>query len=163
VPEVALAGISGTSYERFLTREGKTLVVQDWLKHGARWAAGDACSPDLVARFGLHDLVIANNFLFHLTPERAGACLRNLARLVAPSAYLIVSGVDLDLRSSVLGGLGFVPVTARCEEIHAAEDTHAAWPLRSWGLEPIDRRRQDWTARYTTIFRSPAGNYGTGQ
>jgi hypothetical protein len=47
-------------------------------------------------------------------------------------------------------------VTARCEEIHAGEDVHAAWPLRFWGLEPIDRRWQDWPARYATVFRSPA-------
>ena len=156
VPEVAVAGISGTSHERFLTREGKTLVIQDWVKEAVRWAVGDACSPDLAARFGLHDMVLANNFLYHMSPERADACLRNLARLVAPNGYLVVSGADLDLRSRILGELGFVPVSARCEEIHAAEDVRAAWPLRVWGLEPIDRSRQDWPARYVTVFRSPA-------
>lgn len=163
VPEVAMAGVSETSHETLLTRKGKTLVVQDWVKEGVRWAVGDACSPDLAARFGLHDVVLANNFLFHMSPERAGACLKNLARLVAPGGHLIVSGVDLDLRSSVLGELGFVPVTARCEEIHAAEDTHAAWPLLFWGLEPIDHTRPDWAARYATIFRSPADMGGTAQ
>jgi chemotaxis protein methyltransferase CheR len=156
VPEVAVAGISETSHERFFTREGKTLVVQDWVKEAVRWAVGDACSPDLAARFGLHDVVLANNFLFHLSPERSEACLRNLARLVAPSGYLVVSGVDLDLRGRILAELGFVPVTARWEEIHAAEDVHACWPLRFWGLEPIDRTRQDWPARYATVFRFPA-------
>jgi SAM-dependent methyltransferase len=156
VPEVAAAGISETSHERFFTREGKTLVVQDWVKEAVRWAVGDACSPDLAARFGLHDVVLANNFLFHMSPERSAACLRNLARLVAPDSYLVVSGVDLDLRGRILGELGFVPVTARWEEIHAAEDVHASWPLRFWGLEPIDRTRQNWPARYATIFRSPA-------
>lgn len=156
VPEVAVAGMSETSHERFLTREGKTLVVQDWIKEGVRWTVGDACSPDLAARFGHHDVILANNFLFQLSPERSEACLRNVARLVAPSGYLVVSGVDLDLRGRILGELGFVPVTARWEEIHAAEDVHASWPLRFWGLEPIDRARKDWPARYATIFRSPA-------
>ena len=153
---IEVAGISETSYEGLFTREGKTLVIQDWVKEAVTWAVGDACSSDLVARFGLHDVVIANNFLFQMPPERAVACLRNLARLVAPNGYLVVSGADLDVRSRILGELGFVPVTARCEEIHAAEDVHAVWPLRFWGLEPMDRMRRDWPARYTTVFRSPA-------
>ena len=156
VPEVAVAKISDTTHERFLTKEGKTLVVQDWVKENVRWAVGDALSPDLGARFGLQDMLLANNFLFHLSPERSEACLRNLARLVAPGGYLVVSGVDLDLRSRVLGELGFVAMTARWEEIYAAEDVHASWPLRFWGLEPIDRTRPDWPNCYATVFRSPA-------
>jgi len=152
---VEVAAISETSYERLMTKEGKTLVVQDWIKDAVTWAVGDACSPDLVSRFGLQDVVIANNFLFAMPPDRAESCLRNLSRLVAPNGYLVVSGVDLDLRSRILKELGFLPVTARCEEIHAAEDVHAAWPLRFWGLEPIDRAREDWRARYATVFRSP--------
>lgn len=160
---VEVAEVPATSHEQLFTRERKTLVVQDWLKETTTWAVGDACSSDLVAQFGRHDLVLANNFLCHMSPEDAEACLRNLVQLVAPHGYLVVSGVDLDLRSRVLEGLGFVPVTARCEEIHAAEDRHAAWPLRSWGLEPMDRTRQDWAARYATIFRSPAGTGGAAQ
>jgi 2-polyprenyl-3-methyl-5-hydroxy-6-metoxy-1,4-benzoquinol methylase len=156
VPEIALAGMSETSHERFLTKKGKTLVVQDWVKEGVTWAVADACSPELAARFGSHDVVLANNFLFHLSPQRSEACLRNVARLVAPNGYLVVSGVDLDLRARTLAELGFLPVMARLEEIYAAEDVHASWPLRFWGLEPIDRTRKDWLARYTTVFRLPA-------
>lgn len=159
---IEVAGMSETSYERLFAREGKTLVVQDWVKEAVTWAVGDACSSDLAARFGLHDVVLANNFLFAMSPERSESCLRNLTRLVAPDGYLVVSGVDLDLRSRILGELGFLPVTARCEEIHTAEDVHTAWPLRFWGLEPIDRTRQDWPARYTTVFQSPAKLRGRG-
>jgi chemotaxis methyl-accepting protein methylase len=151
---VEVAKVSENSHKGLFTRQGKTLVVQDWLKAGVTWSVGDAFSPDLPVRFGLHDVVFANNFLFQMSPERSESCLRNLTRLVAPNGYLVVSGVDLDLRSKVLGELGFVPVTARWEEIYAAEDVHAAWPLRFWGLEPIDRTRQDCPARYTTVFRS---------
>jgi hypothetical protein len=160
---VEAAGISETSYERLFTTEGKALVVQGWVKEAVRWEVGDACSPDLATRFGLHNVVLANNFLFHLSRDRSEACLRNLARLVAPNGYLVVSGVDLDLRSRVLAGLGFVPVTARCEDIHAAEDVHASWPLHFWGLEPIDRTRPDWAAHYATVFRAPANTGGAAQ
>jgi len=153
---IEVAAISEVSHERLFTREGKTLVVQDWIKEGTSWVVGDACAPDLAARFGLFDLVLANNFLVQMSPERSESCLRNLTRLVAPGGHLVVSGVDLDLRSRILGELGFVPVTARCEEVHAAEDVHNAWPLYFWGLEPIDLTRPDWPARYATVFRSPA-------
>jgi chemotaxis protein methyltransferase CheR len=152
---VEVAGISETSYEGLFARQGKTLCVQDWLKNAVTWAVADACSSDLAPRFGLQDVLIANNLLFQMSPERAVACLKNLARLVAPDGYLVVSGVDLDVRSPILGQLGFVPVTARCEEIYAAENVHTAWPLWFWGLEPMDRRRQDWPARYATVFRLP--------
>ncbi len=152
---IEVAAISENSHEGLFIKAGKTLVVQDWLKESVTWAVGDACSPDLAARFGLHDVVLANNFLFQMSPGRAEACLRNLTGLVAPNGYLVVSGADLDMRSRILGELGFVPITAKCEQIYAAEDVHAAWPLRFWGLEPIDRTRQDWAARYTTVFRSP--------
>jgi hypothetical protein len=153
---IEVAAISENSHEGLFTKEGKTLVIQDWIKEGVTWAVGDALSPDLAVRFGLHDVVFANNFLFQMPPGRSESCLRNLTQLVAPNGYLVVSGADLDLRSRVLGDLGFVPVTDRWEDIYAAEDVHAAWPLRFWGLEPIDRTREDSPARYTTVFRSPA-------
>ncbi len=93
-----------------------------------------------------------------MPPERAEACLRNIARLVAPNGYLCVGGVDLDVRSRTVRQLGLIPVTARLEEIYAAEEEMlTAWPLSFWGLEPMDRRRQDWPARYTTVFRLPDG------
>ena len=158
---IEVAAISEHSHEGLFTKDGKTLVVQDWLKQSVTWAVGDACAPDLAVRFGLHDVVFANNFLFQMPPERSEACLRNVTRLVAPGGYLVVSGVDLDLRSRVLGELGFVPVTTRWEEIYAAEDVHTAWPLRFWGLEPIDRTRQDAATRYSTVFRSAAKLDGT--
>jgi len=150
---VEVAAISENNYEGLFTRAGKTLVVQPWLKDAVSWAVGDACSQGLAERFGLHDVVFANNFLFQMLPDRAEACLRNLAGLVAPDGHIVVSGADLDMRNKVLGELGFVPVTTRWEEIYAAEDVHSAWPLRFWGLEPIDRTRQDSPACYTTVFR----------
>jgi SAM-dependent methyltransferase len=151
---IEVAKVSENSHKGLFTRDGKTFVVQEWVKEAVNWAVGDACSSDLVSRFGSHDVVFANNFLFHMPPERAEACLRNLARLVARDGYLVVSGADLEVRSRVVVELGFVPVTARWEEIHTAEDVHAAWPLQFMGLEPIDRTRQDCAARYATVFRS---------
>jgi chemotaxis methyl-accepting protein methylase len=149
-----VAGISETSYERLFTRQEDTLRVQHWLREGVTWRVGDACSSDLAATFGLQDIVLANNFLFKMSPKPAEVCLRNIVRLVAPNGYLIVGGIDLEVRSRTVRQLGLIPVTARLEEIYTAEENMLkAWPLSYWGLEPMDRRRQDWPARYTTVFR----------
>jgi len=155
---IEVAAVSENSHPGLFTKEGKTLVVQGWLRETVTWTVGNAFSPDLAARFGVHDVVFANNFLFQMPPDRAESCLRNLTQLVAPNGYLVVSGVDLELRSRVMGELGYVAVTTRWEEIHAAEDVHNAWPLRFWGLEPIDKTRPDSPACYTTVFQSAAKN-----
>ena len=153
-PEIL--GLPATSYESLFTREGENLRVQEWLKKGITWWVGDVCSCDLEAHFGLYAVVFANNFLFHMSADRATSCLRNIAGLVAPAGYLFAGGVDLDVRSATLRDLGFTPVTARLEDIYTAEDgLLTAWPFQFWGLEPMDRRRQDWPQRYTTVFRAP--------
>lgn len=157
LPEVA--EISEGSFEGLFSRHGDTLHVQAWLKEGVQWWVGDACSTDLAAAFGLQNVVFANNFLFHMDAKRSGSCLRSIARLVAPDGYLVLSGVDLDVRSRIVQELGLVPVTARIQEIYTAEEGMlAAWPFRFWGLEPIDQKRQDWPTRYTTIFRLPGAD-----
>lgn len=151
-----VAGISPDTYAGLFSRHGDALRVQQWLKEGVRWWVGDVCSADLAAEFGLQDVVFANNFLFHMDDDRSASCLRNLARLGAPGGYLVLGGVDLDVRGRIVQELGLTPVTARLEDIYTAEQGMlAAWPFRFWGLEPIDRKRRDWPTRYSTVFRLP--------
>ena len=39
-------------------------------------------------------------------------------------------------------------------EIHDGDPmVRADWPWHWWGLEPFNRRRQDWRARYASVFR----------
>ena len=90
-----------------------------------------------------------------MQPEQASACLRNITRLVAPGGHLFVSGVDLKVRQSVMQESGFVPVTDRLAEIHDVEPSlHAGWPVQTWGLEPLDRERADWVARYAMVYHN---------
>lgn len=152
-----VSGLSEATYRGLFTRQGDTLVVQQWLREGVSWGVGDAYSSDFAVQFGSQDVVLANNFLFHMPGERAEACLRNILRLVSPDGYLIVGGIDLDLKSRSVRQLGLIPVTTKLDEIYTAEEGMLeAWPLRFWGLEPMDPRRQDWPARYATVFRVPA-------
>jgi SAM-dependent methyltransferase len=100
--------------------------------------------------------VIANNFLCHMKPPEAEACLRNIARLVRPGGYLLVSGVDLDVKASVARDSGWRPIRRLLEEVHDGDPAvRGDWPWKYWGLEPLSKRRQDWALRYAAVFEVP--------
>jgi chemotaxis methyl-accepting protein methylase len=128
--------------------------VKPWLRQGVTWQLGDASDPKLVEQLGTKDLVVANNFLCHMDARSAERCLRNLARLTDADGFLFVSGVDLNVRTTVALDLGWEPVPELLAEIHDGDDlVRSDWPLRWWGLEPLDRRRPDWRTRYAAMFR----------
>ncbi len=135
--------------------------VKPRFREGITWLLGDAGDPGLIDALGLQDIVVANRFLCHMYPKQAEECLRNIARLVKPSGYLFVSGVDLSVRSKVARELGWRPVMELIREIHEGDPSlRRDWPLQYWGLEPLDQRRKDWKMRYSSVFqlgRAPEG------
>ena len=139
-------------------REAGQLRIKSWLREGLRWAVGDAGDPHLVDVLGRQDLVIANDFLCHMEPAQAEACLRNLVGLVDPGGHLVVSGVDLDVRTRVATDLGWKPVRDSIEDVHEGDPVlRSGWPWGYWGLEPLDKSRADWNLRYASIFEVGAG------
>jgi len=134
--------------------EPRGLRVRPWIRAGIRWQVGDLRDPAIGDVFGRYDVVVANDFLCHMDPAEAGACLRNIARLVAEGGHLVVSGVDLDMRTDVAADLGWKPVTDLIEEIHEGDRSlRRSWPWRYWGLEPLDSGRRDWNLRYASVFQ----------
>ena len=134
--------------------EGGSARVKAWLREGIDWSVDDACDVELPSRIGSHDIVVANNFLCHMDPTSAERCLRNIAQLVDPGGYLLVTGVDLDVRTKVASDLEWEPVVDLIEEIHNADPSlRDHWPWDWAGLEPLDQRRGDWRTRYATTFR----------
>jgi chemotaxis methyl-accepting protein methylase len=134
--------------------EGDQARVKSWLREGITWQLGDAADPDVVSALGPQDMVIASNFLCHMTPADAEQCLRNMARLVSPGGCLFVSGADLDVRTKVALDLGWQPVPELLAEIHDGDPSvRADWPWQWWGLEPLNQRRRDWQTRYAAAFR----------
>ncbi len=131
---------------------GGAVRVKDWLRDGVSWLACDATDPALLELLGRQDVVIARNFLGPMEDDLAEACLRNVARLAQPNGYLVVDGVDLDLKTRVMRSLDLRPVEDRIEEVHVADPTKADWPWTRWSHEPLDRTRPDWVLRYSTIF-----------
>jgi hypothetical protein len=149
-------GITEITYPGLFTRQGDTLRVEDWLRGGVIWQVCDVCSRNLRDGLGLQDFVLANNLLCHMSDPRAEDCLRNIAKLLALNGYLFVWGIDLNVRTRIIRGLGFTPVAAKLEEIYAADQRATeVWPLKYWGIEPMDKGRSDWKMRYATIFKAP--------
>jgi len=134
--------------------EGDQAKVKSWLREGITWQLGDAADPELMNTLGPQDMVVASNFLCHMAPAAAEKCLGNIAQLASPGGYLFVSGVDLDVRTKVALDLGWEPVWELMVEIHDGDrSVRADWPWEWWGLEPLNRRKQDWQTHYAAVFR----------
>jgi hypothetical protein len=88
-----------------------------------------------------------------MAPPDAEKCRRNIGQLVSAGGYLFVSGVDLEVRTTVALNLGWEPVPELIAEIHDGDPSvRADWPWQWWGLEPLNRRRHDWQTRYAAAL-----------
>ena len=129
-------------------------VVRNWIKDGINWHVEDAKDPRIVESLGLQDIVVASNFLCHMEDSEADRCLRNIARLVGPQGYLFVTGIAVDVRARVARELGWEPVTDLFDEIHDGDiSLRGQWPYHYSGLEPLNKKRQDWRIRYAAAFQ----------
>src|SRR5437667_995126 len=134
--------------------QGDQAKVQSWLRQGITWHLRDAADRELMSILGPQYMVIASNFLCHMPRAAADKCLGSIAQLVSPGGYLFVSGVDLDVRTKVALDLGWEPVRELIVEIHDGDrSVRVDWPWEWWGLEPLNRKRQDWQTRYAAAFR----------
>jgi chemotaxis methyl-accepting protein methylase len=134
--------------------DGERLEIKPWLKEGIEWHLGDAADRRMRECLGPQDIVVANRFLCHMAPADADRCLRRIAQLVAPGGYLFVSGVDLDVRTKVASELNWQPVQDLLEAVHDGDSSlRKDWPCKYWGLEPLDKRRPDWTLVYASAFQ----------
>jgi chemotaxis methyl-accepting protein methylase len=146
--------MSSIEIDAMFEREGQWAKVRQQFWKGIDWHLGDAGDPSLTAKLGSQDIVVANRFLCHMPPDEAKACLRNLARTVKSGGYLFVFGVDLAVRRKVASESGWRPVTDLIEEIHEGDPSlRRDWPLHYWGLEPLDKSREDWKMTYASVFQ----------
>jgi polysaccharide pyruvyl transferase WcaK-like protein/chemotaxis methyl-accepting protein methylase len=153
-------GLSAAERSQMFDWDGDQATIKPWLRDGITWQTGDAGDSDLIDRLGPQDIVVASNFLCHMPPREAERCLRTLSGLVGPGGHAFVTGVDLDVRTSVGLELGWQPVPDLRAEIHDGDPlVRADWPWQWWGLEPLDRRRPDWETRYTAVYRANSAEY----
>ncbi|MGH7807187.1 MAG: CheR family methyltransferase [Thermodesulfobacteriota bacterium] len=138
--------------EMFDTEDGH-FKVKSWIREGIMWHLGDAGDSNLPTILGLQDIVVANNFLCHMSPQDAQKVARNVTRLVTPGGYLFISGIDLDIRAKLAIALGWKPILELIEEVHDGDPVvRVDWPFSWWGLEPFTKRRTDWKVRYASAF-----------
>lgn len=143
--------------ERTFDRVGDKYVVKAPLRAATRFEVGSVLDERLIGRLAPAHLVLAQNFLYHLSRGEAVRAFDHLERLVAPRGALVVDGADLDLRTRCTTRAGLEPWPEEIERIHAeARDERGyAWPSIYWGLEPYDAARKDARRRYATIFLKP--------
>jgi len=90
----------------------------------------------------------------HLKPPEAERCLRNIAGIVTPGGYHLVTGIDLDIREKVARDLRWRPVPELIEEIHEGDPSvRGDWPFAWWGLEPLNKDRGEWRLRCAVAFQ----------
>jgi hypothetical protein len=106
------------------------------------------------------DVVVAQNFLYHLPRPMARRAFAHLFTMMKPRSALLIDGVDLDMRTRLTGEAGLRPCLAGLEQIHAESRAFRgyAWPRIYWGLEAFDSRRGDAQRRYATIFLSESAD-----
>lgn len=139
----------------FFDIDGDVAKVKAWAREGIEWIVGDAVDPEIAEMRGSsYNIVVGNNFLCHMDVPMAVRALRNISRLVSPHGYLFVSGVDLEVRTTVSEELGWKPVEELLDEIHDGDPClKSFWPCHYAGLEPLDKGRRDWRRRYAAAFQ----------
>ncbi len=146
--------MSESEKEAMFDREGDVVRVKSWIREGIIWQCADAGDPEIASIIGPQDIVIANRFLCHMKPDMAERILRNLARAVKPGGYLLVSGVDLDVRMRVAMDMKWQAVTELMQEVHDGDPSiRDGWPFDYWAKEPLDAGRRDAAIRYASAFR----------
>jgi chemotaxis methyl-accepting protein methylase len=154
VGEVIFQRLTAVEMQNMFERDSDKATIQPWIKEGIVWYLGDVRDPEILKRLGPQDIVVANNFLCHMKPPQAKECLRGIAPLVRQGGYLIVSGVDLDVRMETALDQKWKPVTDLLEDIHDGDSAlRKDWPLSYWGLESLDKGRENWIYRYAAVFQ----------
>jgi len=132
------------------------VVVKRSISGSVRFDQGNVLDSSLIERLAPADIVVAQNFLYHLTRRDAERAFEHLFSLVKPRGALLVDGADLDMRSRLTKAAGLRPCTTALERIHdeSRVERGYAWPRVYWGLEPFNPRRSDAPRRFATIFLS---------
>ncbi len=149
---------NGFVSEEFVTstfhRKGDDLEVKPEIRERIAFQIADVLDARLISPIERADIVVAQNFLYHLSRKQSRTAFAHLCSLLKPRAALFVDGMDIDLRHSLTGKAGLRPLDYLIPEIHGDALTlrGAPWPWTYWGLERLDIARADWKQRYATIY-----------
>src|SRR5258707_10836047 len=122
--------LSEVEIDKMFDRTADQVMVQPWVREGIIWHWGDVRDTEMLKLLGPQDILVANNFLCHMSPSVAEPCLREIARFVKQGGFLVVSGIDLDVRTKVATDLRWKPVRELLEESHDGDPSlRRDWPM----------------------------------
>ena len=142
-----------TVSEMFEKTSSESLCVRGWIRADTRWLVADAADSNLINLIGTQDVVLANNVFGPMDDDLVESCIRNLLKLVRPLGFLVVEGIDQDLRARLFPKLGLEAQLDRLDEVYFGDREKRNWPWDRWAHEPMDRKRADWRSRYSSIFK----------
>lgn len=119
------------------------------------FAVGDMLDEKFMAGLGKADMVIAQNVLFHLPPNKARVAFKYLNNLMDEGSVLFVNGMDTDMRIKLTKRFDLEPIVDRIEEIHedARVDRGNGWAGAYWGRAPFSKTSKEWVRKHCTIYR----------
>ena len=143
---------------RTFDRDGDRYVVKPALRRITSFEQADLLDPTLSARFGVADVVAAQNVLFHLPPALARDAFARVVAHVRPGGVLMLDGMELDMRVELTRAAGLVPMAYRLRDIYEYSRRHIPenwWDLY-YGNEPYSRFARHRRHRYGTLFLKPS-------
>ena len=154
--ELKGANVTPDFIDRTFDATGDGFTVKPEIMAGVRFAVGNVLDETLIKSLGGADVVVAQNFLYHLPRPVARNAFARLFTLLKPRSAILIDGADLDMRTRLTAEAGLQPCLTDLERIHIESRVTRgyAWPHIYWALEPFDSRRPDATRRYATIFLS---------
>jgi len=153
--EVTKNGFVGEDFvAATFNRKGEDLEVRPEIRERITFEIADVLDARLISRIEHADIVVAQNFLYHLSRKQSRKAFAHLCALLKPKAALFVDGMDIDLRHALTAKAGLQPLDYLIPEIHTDALTlrGAPWPWTYWGLEPLNTTKKDWKQRYATIY-----------
>jgi chemotaxis methyl-accepting protein methylase len=140
--------------DRTFDRVGDRYTVKEHIRAHVTFTQADLLDPRLGERFEPADIVLAQNVLFHMPPERARRAFAAVVALLKPHAVLLLEGMDLDARVQLTRAAGLSPLPHDVKRIYAHSRRHIAerWWEYYYGSEPYFPLARDRKRRYGTVF-----------
>lgn len=140
--------------ERTFDKAGDVYSVKPEIRSRVTFGRADLLDPELGQRFEPADIVVAQNVLFHMTPDDAKRAFENIIGLLKPHSVLFLDGTELDMRVSLTERAGLQPLEFKTKEIYEYSRQHIPenWWDYYYGNEPYSRFSRDRARRYGTIF-----------
>ena len=144
--------------DELFDEEGGRYRVKPQVRAHVSFSQADLLSPALADCWGVADIVLAQNVLFHFGPDDMRRAFANLVRLLGDHSLLLIEGMDPDLKRALTCEHGLEPLDLDTRRIYQQSRQHipSDWWNYYYGAEPWSWLRRDRARRYGSIFQRAA-------